>query len=76
MRARMKLTKIIQYETFEELTFSAVSRSNGYPEDGSDEDNTFAKWTPSATFTMAITNPALVGTFKVGQTYYVDFTLI
>ena len=30
--------------TNEELFFSAVSKSEGYPADGSDENNTYAKW--------------------------------
>lgn len=45
-----------------------------YPEDGSDEDNTYAKFTPGADLSMNIANPALFGSFKVGDTFYVDFT--
>lgn len=57
-----------------ELEFNAVAKVDGYPEDGSDENNTFARWTPSATLRMSITNPALFGAFKVGDQFYVDFT--
>ena len=59
----------------ETVTFRGVSRSDRYPDDGSDENNTFAKWSPSVDLTMAITNPALWGKLKVGQEYYSDFTL-
>lgn len=48
---------------------------HGYPSDGSDEDNTFARWTPNAHLTMDVQNPALFGTLKVGQKYYVDLVL-
>ncbi|WP_204367562.1 hypothetical protein [Janthinobacterium sp. HH01] len=44
------------------------------PPDGSDEDNSFARWTPSAELTMTINNPDLLGKFKVGDKFYVDFT--
>jgi hypothetical protein len=38
------------------------------------EDNTYAKWTPSGSLSLDITNPALHGKFSQGQTFYVDFT--
>ncbi len=75
MRAKMKVTNVVkQGEACEELSFSAVSKSDGYPEDGSDENNTFARWTPTAELTMSITNPDLIGKFTEGQEFYVDFT--
>lgn len=58
----------------ENLTFNAVAKSVAYPADGSDEDNTFAKWSPSAEMKISVLNPALFGQFKVGQKFYVDFT--
>ena len=74
MRAKLKVTAIEQFETSENLKLEAVYKEAGYPEDGTDEDNTFARWTPSASLTMTITNPNLLKTFKVGQKFYVDFT--
>ena len=56
------------------LTFAAVGKSDGYPADGSDENNTFARWTPSADLQMSVANPALFDAFEVGQQFYVDFT--
>lgn len=58
----------------ERLVMHGVAKSSSYPEDGSDEDNTFAKFTPSASLDIQIANPALIGKFEVGQTFYVDFT--
>ena len=56
------------------LAFAAVGKSDGYPADGSDEDNSFARWTPNAAIQMTIQNPALLDKFKEGQTFYIDFT--
>lgn len=74
MRAKMRVASVVKYDTTETLKFNAVCKSSGYPADGSDEDNSFARWTPSAELTMQITNPALAGKFAEGDTFYVDFT--
>ncbi len=61
----------------EEVQLRAVGGNKvqkGYPEDGSDEDNTYAKFSPSADFRLMIANPNLFGAFKPQQKYYVDFT--
>lgn len=58
----------------EQLTMHAVARKDAYPDDGSDEDNTYAKFTPGAALSMNIANPALWGQFKIGDEFYVDFT--
>lgn len=58
---------------FTNITFRAVS-ANAYPDDGSDENNTFAKFTPAADLRMSITNPALVDAFEIGDEFVVDFT--
>lgn len=74
MRAKMQVRNVENFTTSERLTFGAVCKSGGYPADGSDEDNSFARWTPSAELTMTVNNPALLGKFKVGDKFYVDFT--
>ncbi len=51
-----------------------VAKSGAYPEDGSDEDNSFARWSPSGSLSISIQNPNLFGKFTVGQKFYVDFT--
>jgi len=74
MRAKFQISKIEQFGTTEQLHFNAVSKSTAYPADGSDEDNTYAHYSPSATCVISIANPMLIGKFKVGEKYYVDFT--
>ncbi len=80
MRAKMYVAGVNEFSdldgntTSELLTLSAVCKEDGpYPADGTDENNTFAKWTPFATLTMTVTNPALFGKIKTGQKFYVDF---
>ena len=48
--------------------------AKAYPADGSDEDNTFAKYSPSVELRMTVANPALLDAFKPGQVFYLDFT--
>lgn len=75
MRAKFAVSHVVKHEGGSEtVNFTAVSKSGGYPADGSDEDNTFAKWTPSAQCSIQITNPELQGKFEPGQKFYVDFT--
>lgn len=73
MRAKMRLNSITKYDASERLSFSAVAKSGGYPDDGSDEDNTFAKFSPDGKLEILVANPALIGKFQVGEKYYVDF---
>ena len=75
MRAKMRVSNVIPNEEFESerLTFTAVCKSDGYPEDGADENNTYAMWTPNAELEMTVTNPALLGKFKIDEEYYLDF---
>lgn len=74
MRAKVNLNRIEKYESCECLHFNAVCKTGAYPNDGADEDNTYAKFSPSAEFKITIANPALIGQFNVGEKYYVDFT--
>ena len=74
MRAKMKVESVQIFEARETLRMSAVCKTNGYPDGGADEDNTFALFTPGATLEMHISNPALHGKFKPGQKFYLDFT--
>lgn len=73
MRAKVKVSNINQFEGSESLTFNAVC-ANKFGDNGSDENNTYAKYTPSAEFKLTVNNPALLGKFKVGAEYYVDFS--
>ncbi len=74
MRAKVKCDSVTTREGCEMLEFLAVCKTGSYPADGSDEDNTYAKYTPSASFKITVANPGLLGKFKPGQKYYVDFT--
>lgn len=74
MRAKFVLNSVEKFQTGEKLKFSAVAKASAYPEDGSDEDNTFAKFSPSASCEIFVANPALFGKFEAGQKFYVDFT--
>ena len=75
MRAKMRVGAIMPLGNDQEaLTMFGVAKNGSYAADGSDEDNTFAKFSPSAEFRLHLANPALVGTFTIGDTFYVDFT--
>lgn len=75
MRAKLRVGSAIKHSgDVETVTFHGVAKSDGYPPDGSDENNTFAKFSPSANFQIMIANPTLIGKFAPGDTFYVDFT--
>jgi len=74
MRAKMKVTSVEELDQGENLHLAAVSKPEGYDSEGNDENNTFAKFTPSASAEMYINNPELKGKFKPDQEFYVDFT--
>ena len=76
MKAKMRISSITPNPAVgqESITMTAVAKSESYPADGSDENNTFAKFTPSGGVSLTIQNPDLIGKFNVGQEYYLDFT--
>lgn len=75
MRAKMRVTSVEKHgKDSETLHFTAVGKSEVYPDDGLDEDNTFATFTPSADLNLMVNNPALVGKFKQDDTFYLDFS--
>ena len=80
MRAKLQVSTVQSNKSdsgqilSENVIFNAVARNDAYPDDGSDEDNTYAKWSPSASLNILIANPALFGKFEPGQKFYVDFT--
>ena len=76
MRAKLAVVGVRKnMDDSEILNFCGVSKCDGYPEDGSDENNTYAKFSPCVSLEITIQNPALYGKFVAGQEYYVDFTL-
>lgn len=75
MRAKFAINRIEQFAGGnEKLHFSAVPKSSAYPADGSDEDNTYAHFSPQGELSLTIANPALHGKFKAGEKFYLDFT--
>lgn len=78
MRAKMVVTGVEESlldgkKVGERLSFTAVANCP-YPEDGSDEDNTYAKFSPDARLSIYVANPALFDQFKTNEKYYVDFS--
>lgn len=65
MRAKLQVSMVQEHrygeggaKSGETLTMHAVCE-NGYDDTGLDEDNTFAKFSPGASFVIQIANPAL-----------------
>lgn len=76
MRAKMKVESVLKTENAEELVMHPVCKADAYGDDGLDEDNTFAKFSPSGVLKLSVTNPALIGKINPGDAYYVDFTKV
>lgn len=74
MRAKFVINSVEHYATGEKVKFIGVSKKTPYDADGSDEDNTYAKFSPMASCEIMIANPQLIGVFKPGDKFYVDFT--
>lgn len=77
MRAKMRVTSVTHDETqlnAVELKMHAVCGDTPFGPNGESEDNTFARFTPLASFEIYITNPDLLDAFQPGQIFYVDFT--
>lgn len=75
MRAKMRINHVEKrFEGQETLYMNPVAKSGGYPEDGADENNSYAKFSPSGQLSLTVANPALLGKFAVGEEYYLDFT--
>lgn len=74
MRAKMKINHIDRRHEGQETLYLNPVAAGRYPEDGSDENNTFAKFSPSGMLSLTVANPALLGKFSEGEEYYLDFT--
>lgn len=80
MRCKVRVGSCIPYRTpdgqtvNETLRLHGVPKSGAYDAEGNDEDNTFSRFSPSIDFAIVIANPALIGKFEPGDTFYVDFT--
>lgn len=77
MRAKFRVSDVTRLSIDSiRVTFDAVCRNDGYPPDGSDENNSYARWTPCAHLEMTIQNPSLLDSFTAGQEFYFDATLV
>lgn len=76
MRAKMRVLSVSGTETYESISMMAVCGKEPFGPQGESEDNTFARYTPSASLSMSITNPALIGKIKADDVFYVDFTKV
>ena len=74
MRAKMYVAKVERFPGSDKITMQAVAKSGIYPTDGSDDDNTYAKFTPQGELILVIANPALIGKVDPGAKFYIDFT--
>ena len=75
MRAKMQIGRIERHQGGNEtIHMHAVAKNGTYPSDGADEDNTYAKFSPSGDFKLTIANPSLIGMFNPGDRFYIDFT--
>lgn len=76
MRAKMQVLDVQSNPTtpLQVLKMAPVCGPAPFGPNGESEDNTFARWTPSGSMELYITNPDLHGKFAVGQKFYVDFT--
>lgn len=69
MRAKMQVQSITIQSYAEIVSMSAI-----YGGSTNDEDNSFAKTTPSGKIELTIANKELHGVYKPGDLFYVDFT--
>lgn len=63
MRAKLRLHTVTTTSRRQVLDFSPAP------------DNTPAQYSPSANLSLNITDPALIGTFRIGENYDFDFSL-
>ena len=79
MRAKVRVGSVVQFTNIndevssENITFYGVSKPR-YDDDGLDDDNTYAKFSPTLRIDITIQNPNLFGKYEIDQQYYIDFT--
>lgn len=78
MRAKFVVGEVSDVRTEHGGTSQKVSMrpvtTSSYGDNGENEDNTFARYTPSGEIRLQITNPDLNGKINPGEVYYIDFT--
>lgn len=75
VRAKFFVSEIKNAATPGSERYATVILSPVFGTYGDGKDNeTWSKYTPSGKIEMAITNPAAIDAFALGEAYYVDFT--
>lgn len=67
VRAKFKVKAITPYADTTNIILEPVK-------DGSEENKSFFKWTPSGMISLGCINPEAIKQFYEGQEVYVDFT--
>ena len=73
MRAKMSVSQVTDFGGNNQKVNMAPVCSKSFGPNGESEDNTFARYSPSGSLELTITNPDLKGKIKPGQKFYVDF---
>lgn len=74
MRAKMQVQSVESFSGADSIKMAPVCGNVPFGPEGQSEDNTFARYTPSGSLQLSITNPELIGKIKPGQKFYLDFT--
>lgn len=75
MRAKMQVTQVTDFgNNYQAVEMMPVCGNKPYGPNGENEDNTFARYTPSGKLQLTINNPDLLGKIKPGMKFYLDFT--
>ena len=72
-RAKIKIDAINRAPGVDTLIASPVTDTK-LGDGGRNEDNSFARYTPSGEIKLTITNPELIGQISPGEEFLVDFT--
>ena len=72
IRAKFQASSVTSTSDTEQvINFQAVKRETA---DGDYENQAFADGEPHGAISLVVTNPDMIGKFKSGSMYYVDFT--
>jgi len=74
MRAKMQVSQVTDFGGNNQQVKMAPVCSKAFGPNGESEDNSYARWSPSGSLELTITNPDLKDKIKPGQKFYVDFT--
>lgn len=75
VKAKFAVNEVTNYMGGQKVSMLPVQNTQ-YGIDGENEDNQFARHTPSGEIRLQITNPALKDTFVPGKVFYVDMTSV